>query len=78
MQESITEGDAVGRLIMKIYEEYAQEIQRHMKYEEKPLFPYVQSLLDGRPLNNYNIHTFSKHHEQTDKKLRELKLMIIK
>ncbi len=63
---------------MKIYEEYAQEIQRHMKYEEKPLFPYVQSLLDGRPLNNYNIHTFSKHHEQTDKKLRELKLMIIK
>ncbi len=78
LQESITEGDAVGRLIMKIYEEYAQEIQRHMKYEEKTLFPYVQSLLDGRPLNNYNIHTFSKHHEQTDKKLRELKLMIIK
>ena len=78
LQESISEGDALGRLIMKLYDEYAQEIRRHMKYEEKTLFPYVESLLDGHPLNNYNIDTFSKHHEQTDKKLRELKLMIIK
>ena len=52
--------------------------RRHMKYEEKTLFPYVQSLLDGRPMSDYNIETFSKHHEQTDKKLREVKLMIIK
>ena len=29
-------------------------------------------------MNNYNVETFSKNHEQTDKKLRELKLMIIK
>ena len=78
LQESISEGDALGRLIMKLYDEYAQEIRRHMKYEEKTLFPYVESLLDGHPMNNYNIDTFSKHHEQTDKKLRELKLMIIK
>ena len=78
LQESISEGDALGRLIMRLYDEYAQEIRRHMKYEEKTLFPYVESLLDGHPLNNYNIDTFSKHHEQTDKKLRELKLMIIK
>ena len=68
----------MGRLIMKFYDEYAHEIRRHMKYEEKTLFPYVESLLDGHPLNNYNVETFSKHHEQTDKKLRELKLMIIK
>ena len=78
LQESISEGDALGRLIMRLYDEYAQEIRRHMKYEEKTLFPYVESLLDGQPMNDYNIDTFSKHHEQTDKKLRELKLMIIK
>ena len=78
LQESISENDALGMLIMKLYEEYAQEIRRHMKYEEKTLFPYVESLLDGRPMNDYNVETFSKHHEQTDKKLRELKLMIIK
>ena len=78
LEESISEDDALGRLIMKLYEEYAQEIRRHMKYEEKTLFPYVESLIEGRPTNNYNVETFSKHHEQTDKKLRELKLMIIK
>ena len=78
LEESITEDDRLGRLIMRLYDEYAQEIRRHMKYEEKTLFPYVQSLLDGQPMNDYNIETFSKHHEATDKKLRELKLMIIK
>ena len=78
LQESINEDDALGRLIMKLYEEYAQEIRRHMKYEEKTLFPYVESLLEGRPMNNYNVETFSKNHEQTDQTLRELKLMIIK
>ena len=78
LQESISDDDPLGGLIMKFYDEYAQEIRRHMKYEEKTLFPYVESLIDGRPMNDYNIETFSKHHEQTDKKLRELKLMIIK
>ena len=78
LRESINEDDALGMLIMKLYEAYAQEIRRHMKYEEKTLFPYVESLLEGCPMNDYNVETFSKHHEQTDKKLRELKLMIIK
>lgn len=78
LQESISEDDQLGRLIMKFYDEYAQEIRRHMKYEEKSLFPYVQSLIDKRPVSDYNIEMFSKHHESTDKKLRELKLLIIK
>ena len=78
LQESLSEDDALGGLIMKLYEGYAQEIRRHMKYEEKTLFPYVESLLEGRPKTDYNVETFSKHHEQTDKKLHELKLMIIK
>jgi regulator of cell morphogenesis and NO signaling len=68
----------MGKLILKFYDDYAHEVQQHMKYEEKTLFPYVQSLIEGRPTSNYTIETFSKHHEQTDKKLRELKLMIIK
>jgi len=76
--ESLSEDDQLAGLIMRLYDEYALEIRRHMKYEEKTLFPYVQSLIDGRPMNDYNIETFSKHHEQTDKILREVKLMIIK
>lgn len=78
LTESIDENDKMGKLILKFYDDYAHEVQQHMKYEEKTLFPYVQSLLEGRPASNYTVETFSKHHEQTDKKLRELKLMIIK
>ena len=78
LAESIDENDTMGQLILKFYDDYAHEVQRHMKYEEKTLFPYVQSLIEGRPASNYTVETFSKHHEQTDKKLREWKLMIIK
>ena len=78
LQESINEDDALGQLMLRFYDEYAHEIRRHMKYEEKTLFPYVQSLIDGRPLPDYNVEMFSKHHDSADKKLRELKLLIIK
>ena len=78
LEESLDANDQLGRLIMRLFDEYAAEISRHMTYEEKTLFPYVHSLLEGRPMSDYNIETFSKHHEQTDKKLREVKLMIIK
>ena len=78
LEESLVPQDQIEQLILRFYDEYAQEIRRHMKYEEKTLFPYVQSLIDGSPLNNYNVEMFSKHHESADKKLRELKLLIIK
>ena len=78
LEESIAGDDTLGRLMLRFYDEYAQEIRRHMKYEEKTLFPYVQSLIDGHPLPDYNVEMFSKHHESADKKLRELKLLIIK
>ena len=78
LEESINEQDALGHLMLKFYDEYAQEIKRHMKYEEKTLFPYVQSLIDGKPIPDYNVEMFSKNHDSADKKLRELKLLIIK
>jgi len=78
LQESLGEGDSLARLILRFYDEYAHEIRRHMKYEQKTLFPYVESLLEGRAANDYDADTFSKHHGATDKKLRELKLLIIK
>ena len=78
LQESLDESESLAKLILRFYDEYAHEIRRHMKYEQKTLFPYVQSLIEGHPANDYNVDTFSKHHGATDKKLRELKLLIIK
>ena len=76
--DALDENDNLARLILKLYDEYADEINKHMKYEEKFLFPYVESLQKGDPIKDYDIETFSKHHGQTDQKLRELKNIIIK
>ena len=78
LAESLDERDSLAQLILRFYDEYAHEIRRHMMYEQKTLFPYVESLLEGRPASDYNVETFSKHHGAADKKLRELKLLIIK
>jgi regulator of cell morphogenesis and NO signaling len=78
LEESISPADSVGKIILKFYDEYSHEIKRHMMYEHKTLFPYVEALLNGVQVGDYNIETFSKHHGAADKKLKELKLMIIK
>ena len=76
--EALDENDKLARLILRLYDEYAHEIRVHMKYEEKMVFPYVDALLNNRATDDYDIETFSKHHGQTDHKVRELKNIIIK
>ena len=78
LEDSLNEEDSLAKLILRFYDEYAHEIRRHMMYEQKTLFPYVQALLDGKMPSEYSIETFSRHHKEADKKLRELKLLIIK
>ena len=78
LEESLNGDDSLAMLILRFYDEYAHEIRRHMMYEQKTLFPYVQALLDGKTPTEYSIETFSRHHKEADKKLRELKLLIIK
>ena len=78
LTDSLNENDSLAHLILRFYDEYAHEIRLHMKYEQKALFPYVKALLAGTATNDYNVETFSKHHGAADKKLRELKLLIIK
>lgn len=78
LRGTLNQEDSIARLIMHLYDEYAQDIQRHMKYEEKTLFPYVESLLRGEQPPKYNVEIFSKHHSDTTGKLQELKSIIIK
>ena len=78
LEDSLNTDQSLGRLIMRFYDEFAHEIRRHMTYEQRTLFPYVEALIDGKAPTGYSIETFSKHHKEADKKLRELKLLIIK
>ena len=75
---ALDENDNLARLILRLYDEYSHSIRNHMQYEEKNVFPYVDSLLKGETNDTYDVETYSKHHGQTDVKLRELKSIIIK
>ncbi|MBO5538994.1 MAG: helix-turn-helix transcriptional regulator [Prevotella sp.] len=78
LEDALDLKDNLARLIMRLYDEYAHSIRAHMKYEEKTVFPYVENLINNKVEDAYDIETYSKHHGQTDVKLRELKNIIIK
>ncbi len=78
LEESLDRNNSLAALIMRLYDEYAREIRSHMNYEQQTLFPYVETLLGGHPASDYNVETFSKHHDAADQQLHELKILIIK
>ncbi|MDR0692136.1 MAG: hemerythrin domain-containing protein [Prevotellaceae bacterium] len=74
-------GGAQGNLshaIMNYFDEYVSEVQKHMMYEEKTVFPYVRSLLGGEKKIDYNIDVFSRQHDRIEARLTEFKQIIIK
>lgn len=70
--------DDVTFVIRRFFDEYAEEVNKHMLYEEKTVFPYVRSLLSGEKNKKYNISIFMKRHDQIELKITELKNILIK
>lgn len=69
----------IAKLMMRFYDEYVDEVRKHMNYEDEVVFPYVETLLKAkaRPVG-YEIAIFSKHHDHVENKLTEFKNLIIK
>ena len=68
----------VAFVIQRFFDEYAEEVNKHMSYEEKVVFPYVRDLLKGVKDPKYNISIFRKRHDQIEMKIVELKNILIK
>ncbi len=68
----------VAFVIRRFFDEYAEEVNKHMLYEEKTVFPYVRSILKGNKKQKYNISIFMKRHDQIELKITELKNILIK
>lgn len=68
----------VAYLILKFYDEYMSDVRRHMQHENKKIFSYVEQLLIGVRSEDFEIARFAKSHEGVDRKLQELKNIIIK
>ncbi|MBD5203730.1 MAG: hemerythrin domain-containing protein [Bacteroidales bacterium] len=67
----------VSFLILKMYDEYVDEVRTHMEYEDRTVFSYISGRLEGAPADN-TVTTYSDHHEQVADKLRELKGIILR
>ena len=73
----------IAFLILKFYDEYAAEVQRHMDYENTHIHTYVQQLLEGHVPAKGSTYTALAHqhhdnHASLTKSSNELKSIIIK
>lgn len=70
--------DSVDKAVLRFYDQYVEQVQTHMTYEEETVFPYVQSLLKGKQSGQYCIEIFSRQHDNIEAKLSDLKNILIK
>lgn len=72
----------IAFLILKFFDEFADEVRRHMAYEDEHIHTYVQQLLDGRMPTSTSYaalaHQHHDNHNSLSKSGHELKSIIIK
>lgn len=68
----------ISMLILRFYDEYVKEVKRHMTYENKVVFGYIEKLLTGIKQTEYCIDTFAGKHLPIGEKLKELKDVIVR
>lgn len=65
-------------VLLKFFDEYVEEVKKHMEYEDRTVFPYVLQLRNGVKAPGYRIADFEEHHTDVDSKIIELKSILIK
>lgn len=70
--------DQVAMMILKFYDEYVDEVHKHMEFENEKVFSYVNMLLNGELDEEYNISIFASGHHSIHSKLKDLKNIIIR
>ncbi len=68
----------LGKTLNNFFEEYKSEITKHFDYEEKTVFPYIESLLAGSHIKGYSIAQFKKNHSNIEDKLTDLLNILLK
>jgi regulator of cell morphogenesis and NO signaling len=67
-----------GKALEKFFSEYNEEIEKHLSYEDKIVFPYIESLSNKEIEDAFTIRQFEEHHDDVEEKLDDLKNIIIK
>ena len=76
--ESTAQSSSYKLVFMKFFDEYFDEVRKHMDYEDMNVFTYVENLMTGRETGGFRISQFARRHDQIDATLTELKNIIIK
>lgn len=63
--------------VLRFFDEYVDEVRKHLAYEEQRVFPYVRRLLAGERDGAYSIDDFSSQHDRIADKLTELKNILV-
>lgn len=64
-------------LLVKFFDNYVEEVRKHMEYENEVVFRYVERLLDNNLDSQFGIDKFSGNHNHMAAKLNELKDIFI-
>ena len=79
LQHIIDAGGAkYGNMLSHFYTEYKQEVERHFKYEEEEVFPYIESLRKGQTSTNFSIEQFRNNHSNIEDTLEDMMNILIK
>ena len=66
-------------LVIKLFDSYKEEVRKHLAYEDKVLFDYIQRLLDGEEdLPALSLASFIRQHDNIDTQLFGLKNAMIR
>lgn len=77
----LSAGNRIAMLILRFYDEYAQEVERHMNFENTHVHPYVEALLQGQlPAENFQSigEQYDNQHASIESSMAELKSIIVR
>ena len=70
---------AYGPMLRHFYDEYKQEVMRHIQYyEEEVVFPYIEALLNGQRTDSYKIDEFEHNHTNIQDVLDDMMNILLK
>lgn len=64
-------------LLLKFYDEYVEEVRRHMGFEDSHVFTAVAEMLEGKYSSDFKIADFESNHHPIAAKLKEMKEIFI-
>ena len=72
-------GQKYGPMLSHFYDEYKQEVMRHIQfYEEEVVFPYIEALLNGQRTDSYKIGEFEHNHTNIQDTLDDMMNILLK